>query len=196
MSTDSLARIAAANSAAFLAPATPMAKAATGMPLGIWAIDSSESMPFRALDWTGTPSRGTDVLAAFVPAKCAAPPAPAMMAFRPRSRAVAAYSNSRSGVRWADTTRTSCAMPRESSTPAAACIVSQSDDDPMMIPTRAFICGSLPKRLPEQLAQKREKLPCADGRALLPALFLRLFQQFGQRGPVRLRIFLEKLIQA
>src|ERR1700737_1451511 len=55
MSTDSLARIAAANSAAFFAPAAPMAKVATGMPLGIWAIDSNESVPFKTLYYTGTP---------------------------------------------------------------------------------------------------------------------------------------------
>jgi hypothetical protein len=47
----------------------PMAKVATGMPLGIWAMDSSESMPFNALDCTGTPSTGTDVLAAVIPGR-------------------------------------------------------------------------------------------------------------------------------
>src|SRR6266436_7716126 len=117
-----------------------------------------------------------------------------MMAFRPRPRAPAAYSNRRSGVRWADTTRTSCAIPRESSTSAAHCMVSQSEDDPIMIPTRAFM-PVVYQSLPEQLAEKRKKLPCADGRALFQALLLGLFQQFGQRGPVRLRILLEQLIQ-
>src|ERR1700736_819144 len=139
MSIDSLARIAAANSAAFFAPAAPMAKVATGMPLGIWAIDSSESMPFKTLDCTGTPSTGREVFAAVVPGKCAAPPAPAMMALRPRSRAEAAYSNSRSGVRCAEITRTSCAIPRRVNVSAAACIVSQSEDDPIMTPTKTLI---------------------------------------------------------
>ena len=36
----------------------PMAKVATGMPAGIWAIDNRESMPLRALLCTGTPSTG------------------------------------------------------------------------------------------------------------------------------------------
>ena len=45
-----------------------------------------------------------------MPGRCAAPPAPAMMTSRPRARAPAAYSNSRSGVRCADTTRTSCGI--------------------------------------------------------------------------------------
>src|ERR1700722_12876129 len=110
-----------------------------------------------------------EVLAAVIPGRCAAPPAPAMMAFRPRSRAVDAYSNRRSGVRWADTTRTSCAIPRESSTSAAPCIVSQSEDDPIMIPTKAFMPLAY-QSLPEQLAQKRKKFPCADRRALLHPL--------------------------
>ena len=55
----------------------------------------------------GPPSPGFVVLAASMPGRGAAPPAPAMMARRPRSRALAAYSNRRSGVRWADTTRAS-----------------------------------------------------------------------------------------
>ncbi len=84
------ASIAAANSAAFAAPALPMANVATGMPAGICTIDSSESMPLSALDCTGTPSTGTAVLAASMPGRCAAPPAPAMIARRPRAAAVAA----------------------------------------------------------------------------------------------------------
>ncbi len=46
----SLASRAAANSAALAAPAGPMAKVATGMPAGIWTMDSNESSPLRALD--------------------------------------------------------------------------------------------------------------------------------------------------
>jgi len=80
-------------------------------------------------------STGTDVLAAVMPARWAAPPAPAMMAFRPRSRALPRTQTEDRACEWADTTRTSCAIPRESSTSDAHCIVSQSDDDPIMIPT-------------------------------------------------------------
>ena len=44
-----LARIAAASNAALTAPALPMASVPTGMPAGIWTIDSRLSMPFSAL---------------------------------------------------------------------------------------------------------------------------------------------------
>ena len=44
-------------------------------------------MPDNADDRTGTPSTGTVVLAASIPGRCAAPPAPAMIARRPRSAA-------------------------------------------------------------------------------------------------------------
>ena len=87
-----------------------------------------------------------------------------MMALRPRARAEAAYSNNRSGVRCAETTRTSCAIPSESRVSAAPCIVSQSDVDPMMIPTRAFMIRLVYQALSEQLPQKCEKFPGA-GRA-------------------------------
>ena len=60
------------------------------MPAGICTIDSSESIPFNALLCTGTPSTGTAVLAASMPGKWAAPPAPAMMTRNPRACAVAA----------------------------------------------------------------------------------------------------------
>ena len=77
------------------------------MPAGICTIDSSESMPFSARDSTGTPSTGSTVFDAVIPGRCAAPPAPAMITSMPRDSAVDAYSNSRSGVRCADTTRVS-----------------------------------------------------------------------------------------
>ena len=50
--------IATANRPAFAAPASPIANVATGMPLGIWTIESSESSPRRYFDGTGTPSTG------------------------------------------------------------------------------------------------------------------------------------------
>ncbi len=58
-----------------------------------------------------------------------------MMHARPRWRALAAYSNSRSGVRWADTTRASKSMPKCSSCSAAARITSQSLLLPITRPT-------------------------------------------------------------
>ena len=73
------ARIAAASSAAFRAPGSPIATVATGTPAGICAIESSESRPFSAFDWIGTPITGSSVFDAVMPGRCAAPPAPAMM---------------------------------------------------------------------------------------------------------------------
>ena len=73
-----------------VAPASPMANVATGMPAGICTIDSSESSPPRCRLGTGTPSTGTIVLAASIPGRWAAPPAPAMIARSPRPAASSA----------------------------------------------------------------------------------------------------------
>src|SRR5690606_23618491 len=54
---------------------------------------------------------------------------------KPRSEAVRAYSNMSSGVRWAETTRTSWGMSSSLSTSTAWRIVSQSDALPMITPT-------------------------------------------------------------
>ncbi len=67
-----------------------MASVPTGMPPGIWTIDSRLSMPDSALLSTGTPSTGSAVIDAAMPGRCAAPPAPATITFSPRSRAVRA----------------------------------------------------------------------------------------------------------
>ena len=77
--------MATANRAALVAPASPMANVATGTPAGICTIDSSESWPWRWRLGIGTPSTGTVVLAASIPGRWAAPPAPAMIARTPRS---------------------------------------------------------------------------------------------------------------
>ena len=74
-----------------------------------------------------------------MPGRWAAPPAPAISTLSPRSRAVAAYSNSRSGVRWADTTRCSWGTSSCSSVSTAWRIVSQSDRDPMITPTSGAV---------------------------------------------------------
>ena len=76
-----------------------------GNPAGICTIDSSESRPFRAPRFHRTPTTGSVVIEATMPGRCAAPPAPAIITPIPRSLAVLAYSHSRSGVRWALTTR-------------------------------------------------------------------------------------------
>jgi hypothetical protein len=95
--------MAAASRAALTAPALPIASVPTGMPAGICTIDSRLSWPERALDSTGTPSTGRLVSDAAMPGRCAAPPAPAMMTLYPAAFAPLAKSNSRSGVRWAET---------------------------------------------------------------------------------------------
>ena len=97
----------AAKSAAFAAPGLPMANVATGTPAGICTMLSRASMPLSGVATTGTPSTGTSVFAASIPGRCAAPPAPAMIARSPRGNALSAYSKSQSGVRCADTTRAS-----------------------------------------------------------------------------------------
>src|SRR5438445_13511403 len=61
------------------------------------------------------------------PAKCAAPPAPAMITRNPRSAALRANSAVASGVRWAESTRDSLGTPRWSSVSTAWRIVSQSE---------------------------------------------------------------------
>ena len=65
VSTDAAASSATANSAAFVAPGSPIANVATGTPAGICTIDRSESTPCRVRDFTGTPSTGSVVIAEF-----------------------------------------------------------------------------------------------------------------------------------
>ena len=65
--------------------ALPIDTVATGTPAGICTIDSNESMPSRYFSATGTPITGSGVTAASMPGRCAAPPAPAMITWRPRS---------------------------------------------------------------------------------------------------------------
>ena len=130
-----VARMAAASNAALTAPARPIARVPTGMPAGICTIERRLSIPLRLTDSTGTPSTGSDVQAAHIPGRCAAPPAPAMITFSPRSRAPVAYSRSRSGVRCAETMRISWVTASCSSVAAAWRSVAQSDWLPMMIAT-------------------------------------------------------------
>jgi len=75
------------------------------------------------------------------PARCAAPPAPAMITRNPRSAALRANSAVASGVRWAESTRDSLGTPRSSSVWTAWRIVSQSDLLPITTATKDFDCG-------------------------------------------------------
>ena len=81
--------MATASSAAFRAPGAPIASVPTGIPAGICTVESSESRPFSEALSIGTPSTGSTVCAAQTPARCAAPPAAAMITSVPRGSAVA-----------------------------------------------------------------------------------------------------------
>ena len=124
------------------APAAPIASVPTGTPYGICAMERSESTPLSARLWTGTPRTGRVVQAANMPGRCAAPPAPPITTAKPRSLARQAYSRSRSGVRWAETTPNSVGTPKRSRTSTAVFIVSQSDQLPKTTPTRASVGSS------------------------------------------------------
>jgi hypothetical protein len=60
-------------------------------PRGIWTIESNESTPLSVLLSTGTPSTGKIVIAASIPGRWAAPPAPAMISSSPRPSASRPY---------------------------------------------------------------------------------------------------------
>src|SRR4030095_4591638 len=63
IASSEVARMAAARSAAFFAPASPMASVPTGIPPGICAVDSSGSRPC-SFDWMGTPRTRSHAVAA------------------------------------------------------------------------------------------------------------------------------------
>ena len=69
-----VARIRAASRPAFRA--LPIATVATGTPLGICTIDSSESIPSRYFSGTGTPITGSGVRAASMPGQVGGAPGP------------------------------------------------------------------------------------------------------------------------
>src|SRR5713101_2344932 len=127
----------AASQAAFLAPASPMATVATGIPAGICTIAYRESTPPRCCVGTGTPITGRSVQAATTPGRCAAPPAAAITTFSPRSRAEVAHSMTPLGFRWAEQTLTSCINSSSSRTLTQDSISGKSDLEPRMMPTRS-----------------------------------------------------------
>src|SRR5271169_5418956 len=69
------------------------------LPAGIWTVERSESRPFKETLSIGTPRTGRTVCEARTPARCAAPPAAAMITARPRFSAVAAHSAVSFGLR-------------------------------------------------------------------------------------------------
>jgi hypothetical protein len=88
------------------APGLPIARVATGNPVGICTIERSESSPSRT-EGMGTPMTGSVVSDATNPGSAAAPPAPAMKTRTPRAIASWTQRRARSGVRCADATVTS-----------------------------------------------------------------------------------------
>ena len=91
------------------------------------------------------------VCAATIPGRWAAPPAPAMITFRPWPSAPCAYSAIHAGVRWADTT----CLGRHAELVehlGSVRMVSQSDFDPMMTATSgAGTVGGSGKRTAYQM---------------------------------------------
>ena len=83
----------------------------------------------------GTPSTGSTVCAAHTPAKCAAPPAAAMITRMPRSSAELMYSAVMAGVRWAELTLHSCGTANCPRVSEQAFIVPQSELLPMITAT-------------------------------------------------------------
>lgn len=75
--------------------------------MGICTMDMRLSMPSRYFSGTGTPMTGSGVTDASMPGRWAAPPAPAMIARRPRPAAFSPYAIISRGMRWAETTSTS-----------------------------------------------------------------------------------------
>src|SRR5471032_3056006 len=82
----------------------------------------------------------------------------------PRPSACSAYWNSRSGVRWDETTLTSYGMPSFSSISAVWLRVDQSDLEPMITPTSALIVVPLIGR-PQ--ARQKTTSHAGDRRGLL-----------------------------
>lgn len=77
--------------------AFPIPTVATGTPLGICTMLCNESTPLRVEVLTGTPITGRGHIAATIPGRCAAPPAPAMITLRPLEAAVCCTGGERAG---------------------------------------------------------------------------------------------------
>ena len=130
----------AASSAALVAPAGPIASVPTGMPAGICTIDSSESMPLSAFDCTGTPSTGRRGLASGHARQMGRAAGAGDDDFQAaRARALRVFEQQvRRAVR-RDDARFVARCRGVSSVSAAGCRVSQSDFEPMMMPTSGFM---------------------------------------------------------
>ena len=123
---------------AFFAPDFPIATVATGTPPGIWTVERSESRPFKERVSIGMPMTGKTVWAAITPARCAEPPAAAIMTFIPLARASLACFITSAGVLWADSTFASYLTPNFLRIPVASFTMGRSESLPIMTETRVF----------------------------------------------------------
>ena len=137
------ASTAAASSAALMAPGPADGQRADRHAAG-HLHDGVAARPGRqrVADSIGTPNTGSGVIAAVMPGRCAAPPAPATMILKARRPARPWRTRtSRSGVRWAETMSASWPTPSASRVAAACRMVAQSDWLPMMMATGLVATG-------------------------------------------------------
>ena len=109
------------------------------MPEGICTIEYNESLPPREVVCIGIPITGIGKIAAHIPGRWAAIPAPAIITLNPFSSAVFAYSKNTSGSLWAEIIVISYEMPNFSRMSAALAITGISESLPMTIPTNAIV---------------------------------------------------------
>ncbi len=109
----------------------------------------------------GTPMTGRVVNAAVTPARCAAPPAPQMMTFKPRAMAPEAYSSSPCGSRWAEMTLASETMLNSFNASVAAFMTGQSESLPIRMPTRGelVLLMNVPKDFKVPLREETSNAP-------------------------------------
>lgn len=108
---------------------------------GICTILYKLSTPSSVLPLTGTPTTGSVTIAATIPGRCAAPPAPAIMTFNPLPLASFAKETIRSGVRCADTIVNSKGTLNERRISAAGFMTGRSESEPIIIATTG--CGAV-----------------------------------------------------
>ena len=98
------------------------------------------------------------VLAASIPGRCAAPPAPAMITFIPRVSAVSAYSNNQSGVLCAETTLSSLLTSSWFNMSTDFFSVGKSEVLPPTIPTNGLISSVVFSGITTSLRRKFQNI--------------------------------------
>ena len=116
-----------------------IATVATGIPVGICTIEYNESLPPSDVVCIGIPITGIGKIAAHIPGRCAAIPAPAIITLNPFSSALLAYSKNTSGSLCAEIIVISYEIPNCSRMSAAFAITGISESLPITIPTKAIL---------------------------------------------------------